>query len=225
MERSTIIIIDDHTILRESLADSLGKVQDLEVVGHWASTEEALSFIKSNKIDMAILDYALPGIDGIASSVKIRELQPDTKTIILSMFSDTMCILDALARGVLGYFPKEICVRDLIEAIRCILRGETVLHPKIADKLRDYFSDLVKSSGIRGGLTAEEIMILGHAGNGSSNKEIAGKTGLSIDTVKFRLKEIFCKLGAKDRAHAVCLAMRRGLIDSSSEDTDPIMHH
>lgn len=215
MKKIRIIIIEDHAILRESLGERLGREDDIEVAGLWSSGEEALTALNGRKFDVGIIDNILPGMDGIETIKKLRQMQPGAKMIILSMFDSADNVVDAFDAGAVGFLPKEVYVKELIKAIRSVIAGETVVPEKIAKKILGFCTKLKEKKNRQEQLSEEHIRILKYASSGFTNKEIAREIGFSIETVKFRFKEIFGILGTKDRTHAVCKAISMGLISLS----------
>lgn len=208
-----LVLVDDHRVLREALARSLDEEADFQVVGSWSEAEQALAFLDSSAFDVALLDYSLPGMDGISATRRMLQDHPEIRTLILSMHCHERLVLEAFEAGVRGFLPKDCSVAELTGAIRTVLQGDTVISPRIASQLIAFCRRLRDGEG--GGapnpLTPVQLEILRLAASGYANKEIADRTGLPLNTVKLRLKEIFARLNARDRTHAVLVALRRGL--------------
>jgi DNA-binding NarL/FixJ family response regulator len=209
-----VIIIEDHSILRETMADSLDKEEDITVVGQWSSSEEALKYLESHKVDLVISDNMLPGMDGVTFTRKARQLYPDLKVIMLSMITDEEKVFEALEAGVMGYLPKEVSKNELIMAIRKAYKGEMFIGPYITKNLFDFFvHKLQKSSNKKQLLTDDQIKVLNLASQGFTNKEIADRLNMALPTVKLRFQEIFKALDTRHRAHAIIKATQIGLIN------------
>ena len=208
-----IVLVDDHRVVREALAYSLDQEPDFQVVGSWPEAESALAFLDSASFDVALLDYSLPGMDGISATRRMLQEHPQIRTLILSMHCQEKLVLDAFEAGVRGFLPKDCSVAELTEAIRTVLKGDTVISPRIASQLIAFCQRLRDGDGDGppNPLTAIQLEILRLAASGYANKEIADRTGLPLNTVKLRLKEIFTRLNARDRTHAVLVALRMGL--------------
>ena len=206
VDKPRIVIVDDHAVLRESLASVLdGRFR---VVGAWADAESALPYLAEQPVEVAILDYALPGVDGICAARQIKALRPETKCMLLSMHCQKRQVLEAFDAGMMAYLPKEVSMTELIDAIDRVLRGEFVLSPLITRQLVTY---LTADGGAVADLTGQHVDILRLAGCGFANQQIADRLGLNVNTVKLRLKEANTRLGTRDRTHAVVVALQRGL--------------
>ncbi len=208
-----IVLVDDHRIVREAIARSLASEEGFRIVGSWSDAEAALSYLESGDFDLAILDYSLPGMDGVTATRRILQERPGVRTLILSMHCNESLVLEAFESGVRAFLPKDCSVGELTEAIRTVLEGGTVISPRIASNLIAFCRRLRDGDGQQASnpLTSIQLEILRLAASGYANKEIADRTGLPLNTVKLRLKEIFVRLNARDRTHAVLVALRMGL--------------
>ncbi len=210
-EVARVVLVDDHGILREGLARALEQEKDLRVVGVWSEAEKALRYLESERFDVAVLDYHLPGMDGITATRRMLEVHPEIRAVILSMHCQEALVVEAFEAGVAAFLPKESSVTELVEAIRQVRQGETVLSPKITRQILDFCRRSRNRDGEPEVLTEVQVQILRMAACGYANKEIADRLGMPLNTVKLRLKEIFARLDARDRTHAVILALRLGL--------------
>jgi DNA-binding NarL/FixJ family response regulator len=211
-----IVIVEDQTILRETLVVALNMEEGFEVVGHWQSAEELLDYVECNECDVAVVDNMLPGMDGITLTRALRERFPALKTVILSMHAREEDVLDAFDAGVMGYLPKEISTSELIRAIRSVVSGEAVICQKITKSLMIYCAQL-KGPRVESEppsiLTGEECRMLKCVSRGYSNKEIADLLNMPVAKIKLAFHELFKKLDARDRTHAVVKAFKLRLID------------
>lgn len=208
-----VIIVEDHSILRETMVEVLNKEEDIEVTGHWSKAEEALKYLETHSVDVVISDNRLPGIDGVTFTRKIKQLYPDLKVIMLSMITDEEKIFEALEAGVMGYLPKEISKNELVMAIKKAFQGEMFIGPCITKNLVDYFVfKLNKTNDKKTLLTDEQIKILTLAAEGYTNKEIADRINMALPTIKLRFQEIFKALDTRNRAHAIIKASQKGLL-------------
>lgn len=213
MEKIKVAIIDDHNVLRQSLAKMFNMEFDMEVIGHWKKFSDAIEFLSSNPCDVVIMDLKMPGINGIEATRRLKEIDPTTKVIVLSAYSDDEDVFSSIEAGVMGYLPKEVTVEELVEAIRNVYRGYAQLDPSITRKVLERYSGMEKKLKKVDELSGLELKILSLAAEGNSNKQIAHQLDVKLTAVKFHFREIFKKLGAKDRANAVAIAYKEGLIE------------
>lgn len=206
-------LIDDHNILRQSVAMALSREFDIEVAGSWNNAEDALRDYSPNCCDVYILDLKLPGMSGIKATGQFLKLDPRVKIVVLSAYSDQEDVFKSISAGVRGYLPKDVTIEELVDAIRSVFRGYAHLDPMVTRQVLDRFSSLKSLIPDGEKITPLEAQILSLAATGNTNKEIAGSLDLKDCAVKFHFREIFRKLGAKDRAHAVAVALKQGLIE------------
>lgn len=212
MDKIRLIVIEDHAILRETLVVALNIEPGFEVVGHWGTIAEALKYLRDNPVDLALVDYMLPGMDGITFMKRAREQFPNLKVIMLSMMTAEETVSDALEAGVMGYMPKEVPISDLIQAIKRVHQGEMVIYPDILQNLVKYFIRAKNQKDKKGILSDEQKKIITLASEGLTNKEIAVQMELPIPTVKLRFQEIFKILDARHRTHAIVKASKMGIL-------------
>jgi len=210
-----ILIADDHAVVREGTRRILEQEPDMEVVGEAGDGEEAVNLATSLKPDVAIIDIAMPKLDGIEATKRIKATWPSINVLILSAYDDDQFIFSLLEAGAAGYLLKSIRSRELIDAIRAVYSGESVLHPSIARKVLNRF---VSTSGKPEGqepsgmLSDREIEVLKLAAKGLSNQDIAERLCLSIRTVQGHLGHIFNKLQVGSRTEAVVRALKKGWV-------------
>lgn len=221
--RSTIriMIVEDHELLREGLALMVGRAPDLEVVALASSGEEALERWDEARPDLVLLDLRLPGMSGTELCTRLKERKPSIQVVILSAHEELTVILEAVQAGACAYIPKDISARDLVENLRRVRDEGSLLEPFLAKRL---LSELTRRPSPGGpaiqraapdsgpALSAREMEILRQVVAGASNKEIAAGLSISNFTVANHLKNIYRKLGVKDRTQAVLAAMNRGLL-------------
>lgn len=213
--KTRILIADDHPLLREALCQVLSKEQDMEVVGKASDGEEVVAMSSQLKPDVVIMDIIMPKLDGIEASKKIKTTAPNIAILILTAYDDDNYVLGLLEAGAAGYLLKSARGQDLVEAIRAIRAGESVLHPEIIEKLLK--RAMLKSAGIVKPRTNEllserEKEILKMLSTGMGNKEIAQRLCLSLRTVKAHMSNIFTKMNVASRSEALVEALRSGLI-------------
>lgn len=212
MKSINIVLIEDHAILRESLKDALEHNTEIKVAGHWGSGENALPFFCNGKCDVAVIDLALPGMDGITLAKNIKKLNKDISIIILSMALKEETIFEAFKAGVSAYIPKESGTEELIDAIRKVSNGESVISDRITKKFIQFCTSINEKSEMDKTLSEIQVTMLQLASEGQANKEIALKLGLPVSTIKNQFREIFEKLNACDRTQAVVIAIKEGII-------------
>ena len=212
-DKLTVLIADDHPLVREALHRALEGEEDIEVVAEANDGEEAVKFASELKPNVAVMDIVMPKINGIEATKKIKEIAPDTAILILTAYDDDEYVLGILDAGAAGYLLKSARGRDLVGAIRAIRSGESVLHPKIIAKLLKRATIAPagehKSSEL---LSERESEILKLVTSGMSNKEIAEKLFLSQRTIKAHLTNIFNKLNVASRSEAIVKGLQWGLV-------------
>lgn len=213
--KTKILIADDHPLLCEALCQTLSKEQDMEVVGKANDGEEAVSMASQLQPDVVIMDILMPKLDGIEASKRIKATTPNIAILILTAYDDDNYVLGLLEAGAAGYLLKSARGQDLVEAVRAIRAGESVLHPEIIEKLLK--RAMLKSVGAAKPRTNEllserEKEMLKLLATGMGNKEIAKRLCLSLRTVKAHMSHIFTKMNVASRSEALVEALRSGLI-------------
>ena len=212
-DKLTVLIADDHPLVREALHRALEGEEDIEVVAEVGDGEEAVKFASELKPDVAVMDIVMPKLNGIEATRKIKEIAPDTAILILTAYDDDEYVLGLLDAGAAGYLLKSARGRDLVGAIRAIRSGESVLHPKIIAKLLKRATIAPAGEHKASDLLSErESEILKLVTSGMSNKEIAEKLFLSQRTIKSHLTNIFNKLNVASRSEAIVKGLQWGLV-------------
>jgi len=210
-----ILIADDHAVVREGTRRILEQEPDMEVVGEAGDGEEAVNLATSLKPDVVIMDISMPKMDGIEATRLIKAACPSITVLALSAYDDDQFVFSLLEAGAAGYLLKSVRSRELVDAIRAVYSGESVLHPSIARKVLNRF---VSASGKPEGkeplgmLSDREMEVLKLAAKGLSNQDIAEKLCLSIRTVQGHLGHIFNKLQVGSRTEAVVRALKEGWV-------------
>ena len=203
-----ILIVEDHRLVSQGMEMMLSMVEDFEPVGIVRTGDEAVASVKANSVDIVLMDVNLgQGLNGIEATRQIKELSPDTKVLMLTMFTDPATVTEAVKAGADGYLSKGSERETVERAIRDIMEGNSVLDPSVT---RGVFGRLGEKDP--GALSERELEILQVLAEGKSTKEVAEKVFLSEETVKTYLKQIFRKLGVRDRTEAVAEGFRRGLV-------------
>lgn len=209
----TVLIADDHPLVREALHRALDVEEDMKVVAEASDGEEAVKLASELKPDVVVMDIVMPKVNGIEATRKIKEIAPDIAILILTAYDDDEYVLGLLDAGAAGYLLKSARGRDLAGAIRAIKSGESVLHPKIIAKLlkRAMVAPVEehKTSGI---LSERESEVLRLVALGMSNKEVAEELFLSQRTVKAHLTNVFNKLNVASRSEAIVKGLQWGLV-------------
>jgi DNA-binding NarL/FixJ family response regulator len=215
MDKIRVILADDHPAFREGLERLLREEEDIEVIGQAGDGEEAISIARETQPDVAIIDVAMPKLDGIGVTKEIKEASPQTTVLILSAYNNEPYVLSAIEAGAEGYLLKSVRVREVAAAIRALHNGETVLDSSAARKI---FRRLEYTTGKAGAMEASqklhprEIDVLKLVAKGMSNKEIAQELVISVRTVQTHITNILSKLDVNSRTEAVVSALREGWI-------------
>jgi NarL family two-component system response regulator LiaR len=208
-----VLIVDDHSVVREGLRAFLELQDGLQIVGEAADGEEAIAQAQVLRPDVVLMDLLMPKLDGVAAMRALRTQAPDMKVIVLTSFLDDERLLPAIQAGAAGYLLKNAQPSELARAIRAAHDGDAVLDPTVAAQLVRAIADgsrLTKEDE----LTRREREVLELLARGRSNKRIAYELGISEKTVKTHVGHLFAKLGVTDRTQAALLAVQRGLVDS-----------
>ena len=204
----TVLLADDHPVVRAGLHALLGMSGELDVVGEAGSGDEAVTMAGRLRPDVVLMDLRMPGpLDGAAATARITAELPGTRVLVLTTYDTDSDILRAVEAGATGYLLKDTPHQDLVEAVRAAARGDTVLAPPIAAKL------VTRMRGPRPDpLTARELDVLREVARGHTNAEIGRRLHIGEATVKSHLLRVFSKLGVDDRTRAVTAAMERGIL-------------
>jgi DNA-binding NarL/FixJ family response regulator len=199
-----ILTVDDHPLLRKGIAALVNVEDDMKLVAEASSGEEAIEKFRVHRPDVTLMDIQLPGLNGIESIGEIHKEFPNAKIIVLTTYSGDAQVLRAIKAGARAYLLKRQVHRELLETIRAVHAGERRIPPEIAVELVDRPGD---------DLTPREIDVLRLIASGNANKEIADQLSIGEASVKSHVANILSKLDAKDRAHAVTIGLKRGIIE------------
>ena len=206
MSKISVLLVDDHSLVRRGFRRMLEDASDIAVVAEAGDGEEAIRLAQQFKPDVIVMDCALPGMSGLAATRRILEEFPDSKVLMLSMHSEDTLVRQALAAGARGYVLKNAVNLDLVDAVRRVAGGETIIDSQIS-----------RSTPLKGerdhGLTVRELQILQLIVDGRSNKEIAAQLDLSANTVAVHRANIMDALGIHKTAELVTYAIRNGLVN------------
>jgi NarL family two-component system response regulator LiaR len=209
----TVLIADDHQVVREGIRAYLQTQPDLRVVAEAADGAEAVHLAGVYTPDVTLLDLVMPQMDGITAIRGIHSASPHTQIIILSSFHDDAHIFPAIKAGALSYLLKDVSPKELADAIRRTMQNEAVLHPKVATRLvNEVRADRVPQKSPFAELSDRELEVLHLIAAGMSNAQIAEKLVLSEKTIKSYVSNILDKLQLADRTQAAVLAWREGIV-------------
>lgn len=208
-----VLIVDDHPVTRDGLRTAFNLADEIEVVGEAASGEEAVQVVADTKPDIVFMDVRMPGMNGIQATRQIRENNPDTRIILFTIDESRASVAEAIQAGVSGYLLKDASVGELINAARQAMAGKAVIHPSLTQAFIEEVQLVDRPSSPEAPLSPREVEILQKIAYGATTKEVADQLGISFHTVKTHLERIFEKLGANDRAQAVAIAIRQGLVE------------
>jgi two-component system, NarL family, nitrate/nitrite response regulator NarL len=210
-KRVTVVIADDHPLYREGVVRALSASGQVDIVAEAEDGRSALEKIQEHQPDVALLDYKLPELDGVAVTNAVVRDQLPTRVLLVSAFTDTGVVYQALETGAAGFVSKEARREQIVDAVLACARGENVVPPDIAAGLVSEIR--LRKQDDRPALTQREQEILRLIATGKSLPEIAKELYLGLTTVKTHVQHLYEKLGVSDRAAAVASAMRRGLIE------------
>ncbi len=199
-----ILVVDDHALLRKGLAAVINAEPDLKLVAEAANGEDAIEKFRAHRPDVVLMDLQMSGLNGIEATVRIVSEFPDARIIVLTTYKGDAQVLRALRAGARAYLLKGHD-RELIETIHAVMEGRKRIPPEVAAELAEHATD--------DELSDREIEVLKLIAAGNSNKQIADKLSVAEATIKSRVTNILSKLSASDRAHAVTIGLKRGIIE------------
>ncbi len=211
--RISLLLVDDHPVVRKGTRELLEGEPDLHVIGEAASGEEAIAQARALKPDVILMDVSMPGMNGIEATRAIKAEQPRVGVLVLTSYDDDAYVFALLEAGAAGYLLKNTSEDDLLGAVRAVAAGESALHPSVARKVLERFSAAAQPSSPEDDLSPRELEVLRVAATGRTNKEIARDLDISPRTVQVHLANIFSKLGVGSRTEAVLYGIKRGWID------------
>jgi DNA-binding NarL/FixJ family response regulator len=206
----SILTVDDHDLVRKGIAAILSTEADLRLVGEANTGADAVRLYRKYQPDVTLMDLRLPDKSGIETTREIRSEAPAAKIIALTSYDGDQDIYRALEAGVRGYLLKEMVHTEIVRAIRIVYAGKRFIPQEVTQQLSGYFPEVA--------LTPREVEVLSLVARGFGNKEVGDVLGTAPGTVKAHVQSILSKLGAKDRTHAVTIALRRGIIHLHSPD-------
>ncbi len=212
MERTRILIADDHPLFRDGVRALLASSPDFELVGEAASGEEAVELALALQPDVIVMDVRMPGLNGLEATARIVRASPHIGVLVVTMFDDDQSVFAAMRSGARGYVLKGASREELLLAIQAVARGEAIFSPAIAARLIDFFAHMQPlKPPVLPELTDREREVLGLIAQGYKNAEIAERLVISPKTVRNHITNILSKLQVADRAQAILKAQKAGL--------------
>jgi DNA-binding NarL/FixJ family response regulator len=205
----TVLVVDDHSMVRAGLQQLLSSAPDIEVLGSAENGAQAVELASELHPDVVLMDLQMPVMDGVQATAALREQSPDSAVVIVTSFSDRDRIIGAVDAGAVGYLLKDASPDEILAGVRAAARGESPLHPRAARELLSARSESPSRGDVE--LTARETEVLGLVRAGLSNKQIARRLGITERTVKAHLTSCFQRIGVVDRTQAALWAERQGI--------------
>ena len=207
-----VLLVDDHSVVREGLRMFLGRDPELAVVGEAANGAEAIELARQLRPDVVLMDLLMPVLDGVEATATIRKELPETEVIALTSVLESATVVGAVKAGAIGYLLKDTQAPELRRAIKAAAAGQIQLSPQASS----YLMREVRADTTLEPLTERETEVLRLLAQGHSNKEIANHMHIAEDTVKTHIRHILAKLGVRSRTQAVLYAIRLGLVPNTS---------
>jgi two-component system, NarL family, response regulator LiaR len=217
MNRIRLLVVDDQTVVREGLAAILANYPEVEVIGQAADGHQALEIIKQAKPNVVLLDLVMPGLDGLATIPRIKEIAPSTRILVVTSFADSDKVYQAIKAGALGYILKDATREQLVQAIRDVAQGRASLQPSIAVKLIQEINHPSESNYTADPLTRRELETIRLIARGLSNQEIAAELVVNERTIAKYVSSILDKLHLANRTQAALYALREGISELTDE--------
>ncbi|NGZ86364.1 response regulator transcription factor [Duganella sp. SAP-35] len=200
----TVMVVDDHPLMRAGLTEAISSQADMRVVGEASDGNEAVERYAALRPDVTIMDIAMPQLCGVKALEQIRGEHGGARVVMLTTYKGDAQILRAVKAGAQGFLLKSTLRKDLLDTVRGVHLGQRCIPPEIAMELAQHMG--------QGPLSAREMEVLMYAASGNSNRRIAERMTISEETVKAHMKNVLAKLAANDRTHAVTIALKRGII-------------
>jgi DNA-binding NarL/FixJ family response regulator len=217
-ERIRLLIADDHELFRRGLRMVLEDEDDIEVIDEAGDGEQAVEMAREHAPDVVVMDVRMPGLTGIQAARRIKEEEPGTKILVLTISDEEDDLYEAIKAGANGYLLKEISIDEIAHAVRSVHSGQSLISPSMASKLLDEFATMIKKEEQKEEvpaprLTPREMEVLEHVAQGMNNREIAKALFISENTVKNHVRNILEKLHLHSRMEAVVYAVREKLLE------------
>ena len=212
-EPITVMIVDDHEMVRNGAKGYLDVQPEIVVVAEAESGEESVQMAQEFIPDVVLMDLVMPGMDGVEATRKVKDISPRTQIVVLTSYHQDEHIFPALQAGAISYLLKDVKASELVEAIRRAAKGEATLHPRVAARLiKQFSSGEPERRNLFTELTAREVEVLTLIARGFTNQKIADELFISIGTVKGHVSNILSKLHLADRTQAAVFAWQQGIV-------------
>lgn len=210
----SILIVDDHEVVRNGIRSYLETIRDFEVVGEAESGEKAVKMVSELIPDIVLLDLIMPGMDGVETTRQIKKISPRTQVVVLTSYHEDVHIFPALKAGAISYILKDMKMEKLADALQRAVRHEVTLHPLVAERvLRNIRGDDSEEPALFTELTERELDVLRLIAKGMTNSQIAETLVISENTVKGHVSNILSKLHLADRTQVAVYAWQRGIVN------------
>jgi NarL family two-component system response regulator LiaR len=217
----SILIVDDHEVVRKGIRAYLETLPDFEVVGEAVSGEEAVNLVGEYIPDIVLLDLIMPGMDGVEATRRIKQISPRTQVVVLTSYHEDIHIFPALKAGAIAYILKDMKMEKLVDVLHRAIQGEVTLHPRVATRvLQNIRGESDDEQPLFAELTSRETDVLKLIANGMTNSQIAEKLFISENTVKGHVSNILSKLHLADRTQVAVYAWQRGLVQREPRKKD-----
>ncbi len=215
MSKIKVLIVEDQTLLRETLEQALRLERDMLVIGTAANGRQGVSLARELCPDVVLMDLKMPEMDGISATRRIKQQRPQTHVIMLTLFGDDEYVHHAIIAGADGYLLKEVGCQAMVEAVRRVAAGDCLIDPRLMRAVLDQYARMGKrevgNAPYPDGLTEREVEVLRLVAEGCSNEEIAERLTLAVTTVKSHLYNAYQKIGARDRTQAALYLIHKGI--------------
>jgi NarL family two-component system response regulator LiaR len=209
----SILIVDDHEVVRNGIRAYLETLPEFNVVGEAVSGEDAISLVSELIPDIVLLDLIMPGMDGVEATRRIKQISPRTQVVVLTSYHEDVHIFPALKAGAIAYILKDMKMEKLVEVLHRALQGEVTLHPRVAARvLENIRGENSEEQQLFTELTDRELDVLKLIANGMTNSQIADKLVISENTVKGHVSNILSKLHLADRTQVAVYAWQSGIV-------------
>jgi two-component system, NarL family, response regulator LiaR len=214
-QQITVLIVDDHQVVRLGLQTFLARQPDIAVIGEASSGEEALRLAAEQVPDVVLMDLIMPGMDGVETTRNLKQISPGSQVVVLTSYHEDEHIFPAIRAGALSYLLKDVGTADLADAVRKAARGEAVMHPNVAARVMQELRERSQPGALTPSMLSErELEVLRNIAAGYSNAEIAERLVISEHTVKRHVSNILSKLHLADRTQAAVYAWREGMAEN-----------
>lgn len=215
--RTSILIADDHEVVRNGIRSYLETITDFHVVGEASSGEEALSLVAELIPDIVLLDLIMPGMDGIETTRRVKQTSPRTQVVVLTSYHEDVHIFPALKAGAISYILKDMKMEKLVDVLHRAVQGEVTLHPRVAARvLQNIRGENGEEQPLFTELTDRETDVLKLIAGGLTNSQIAEKLVISENTVKGHVSNILSKLHLADRTQVAVYAWQQGIVNRNN---------